>query len=110
MVKQPDESKLPKWIKVSKQRFDVITKKVQNAKNKNFPTRLNRSKIINFNKSKKLLCDIENSKITYQETLERMENICSDVNKIISMWSLNSNQIHVINIIFMANEIFSGET
>ena len=29
---QPDELKLPKWIKVSKKRFDVIKKKVQNAK------------------------------------------------------------------------------
>ena len=33
---QPDESKLPKWIKVSKQRFDVIQRKVQNAKKKQF--------------------------------------------------------------------------
>ena len=29
---QPDELRLPEWIKVSKQRFDVIKKKVQNAK------------------------------------------------------------------------------
>ena len=31
---QPHESKLPKWIKVIKQRFDVIKNKVQNAKKK----------------------------------------------------------------------------
>ena len=30
--KQPDELWLPKWVKVSKQRFDVIKKKVQNEK------------------------------------------------------------------------------
>ena len=30
---QPDESKLPKWIKVSKRRFDVMKNKVRNAKN-----------------------------------------------------------------------------
>ena len=29
---QPDELRLPEWIQVSKQRFDVIKKKVQNAK------------------------------------------------------------------------------
>ena len=29
---QSDESNLPKWVKVSKQRFDVIKTKVQNAK------------------------------------------------------------------------------
>ena len=31
---QPDELKLPKWVKVTKQRFDVIKKEVQNAKKK----------------------------------------------------------------------------
>ena len=31
---QPDELRLPKWIKVNKQRFDVIKKKVQYAKKK----------------------------------------------------------------------------
>ena len=30
--KQPDKLRLPKWVKVSKQRFDVIKKKVQNEK------------------------------------------------------------------------------
>ena len=29
---QSDKSNLPKWLKVSKQRFDLIKKKVQNAK------------------------------------------------------------------------------
>ena len=33
---QPDELKLPKWVKVSKKRFDMIKNKVQNAKNNNF--------------------------------------------------------------------------
>ena len=28
---QPDKLKLPKWVKVSKQRLDVIKSKVQNA-------------------------------------------------------------------------------
>ena len=31
---QPDKSKLPKWVKVNKTRFDVIKSKVQNAKKK----------------------------------------------------------------------------
>ena len=32
--KESDQSMLPKWIKVSKKRFDVIKNKVQNAKKK----------------------------------------------------------------------------
>ena len=36
---QPDESNLPKRVKVSKQRFNVINKKVQNAKVNNLQAR-----------------------------------------------------------------------
>ena len=107
---QLDESKLPKQIKVSKQRFDVIKNKVQNAKSNDWKARPNRSKVINFNESNKLLHEIENSKITYEEALKRIENIRSDINKIISVQSLNLNQINVLNTLFMVNEIFTGES
>ena len=106
---QPDELNLPKWIKVSKQRFDVIKKKVQNAKINNLQARPKGGKVINTNESNKLLHEIENSQITYEEALKRIENIHRDINKIISMQSLNLNQINVLNILFMANEIFAGE-
>ena len=55
---------------------------------------------------RKLLHEIEKSQITYEEALKRIENICIDINKIISMQS-NLNQINVLNILFMANEIFT---
>ena len=32
LVEQPDESNFPKWVKVSKQRFDVIKKKFKMQK------------------------------------------------------------------------------
>ena len=107
---QPDESNLPKWVKVSKQRFDVIKKKVRNAKINNLQARPKESKVINFNESNKLLHEIENRKITYEEALKRIENICSDINKIISIQSLNLNQINVLNFLFIVNEIFIGES
>ena len=107
---QPDELKLPKWVKVSKKRFDVIKKKVQNLKIDNLQARLRGSKVININESNKLLHEIENSQITYDKALKRIENIRSDINKIISMQSLNLNQINVLNTLFMVNEIFTGES
>ena len=107
---QPDESNLPKWMKVSGQRFNVIKKKVQNAKINNLQAKPKGSKVININESNKLLYKIENSKITFQEALKRIENIHSDINKIISMQSLNLNQVNVLNILFMVNEIFTGES
>ena len=56
--KQPDESNLPKWIKVSKQRFDLIKKKVQNAKINKLQVRPKRDKVININESTILLHEI----------------------------------------------------
>ena len=107
---QPDESNLPKWIKVSKRRFDVIKKKVQNAKSNNLQARSQEGKVININESKKLLHEIENSQITYEEALKIIENIRSDINRLVSAQSVNSNQVNALNIILMINEIFTGES
>ena len=107
---QPDESNIPKWVKVSKQRFDVIKKKVQNAKINNLQTRQKGSKVININESDKLLHEIENNQINNEEPLKRIENIRNDINKVISTQSINLNQVNVLNTFFMVNEIFTGES
>ena len=107
--KQPDELQLPKWVKISKKRFDRIKNTVQNAKNNSLQAKPNRSGLINFNESNKLLQDIEHSKITYEEALKRIRNIRSDIAKIINQGSLNLNQVEVINTLFMVDEIFTGE-
>ena len=70
-VEQPDELKLPKWVKVSKKRFDKRKNKIQNAKNNSLQARANRTILINFNESGRLLQDIEHSEITYEEALKR---------------------------------------
>ena len=62
------------------------------------------------NESNKLIHEIENSQITYEEALKRTENVHRDINKIISMQSLNLNQINVLNTLFMVNQIFTGKT
>ena len=107
--KQPDELQLPKWVKISKKRFDRIKNTVQNAKNNSLRAKPNRSGLINYNESNKLLQDIEHSKITYEEALKRIRNIRSDIAKIINQVSLNLNQVEVINTLFMVDEIFTGE-
>ena len=107
---QPDDLNLPKGIKVSKKRFDVIKKKVQNAKINNLQARPKGGKVININESNKLLHEIENSQITYEEALKRIKNILSDINKLVSVQCINLNQANMLNIIFMVNEIFTGES
>ena len=64
---QSDELKLPKWVKVTKQRFDVTKSKIQNAKNNSLQARPNRSNLVTLNESNKLLQDIEYDKISYEE-------------------------------------------
>ena len=95
--------------KNKQKRFDMIKNKVQNAKNNNLQARPNRSNVISFNESNKLLYDIEHSKITYEEAMKRIQNIWSDINKIINMQSLNSNQINVLNILFMVDGILTED-
>ena len=87
----------------------MIKKKVQNAKINNLQARPKGGKVINTNESNKLLHEIENSQITYEEALKRTENIRRDIDKLISMQSLNTNQISLLNILFMVNEVFTGE-
>ena len=41
--------------------------------------------------------------------MKKINNIRNDITKIINNKSLNSNQLEVVNIIFKANEIFTGE-
>ena len=67
---QPDESNLPKWVKVSKIILDVIKKKVQNATINNLQARPKGGKVININESNTLLHEIEKSQITYEEALK----------------------------------------
>ena len=67
---QPDESNLPKWVKVSKIILEVIKKKVQNATINNLQARPKGGKVININESNTLLHEIEKSQITYEEALK----------------------------------------
>ena len=71
--------------------------------------RTNRSSLINFKESNKLLQGIEYSRMSNEEALKRIKNIFNDIKKIIDQNSLNLNQVEVINIFFMVDEIFTGE-
>ena len=95
--------------KSKQKRFNKIKNKVQNANNNSLQANPNRKRLFNFNESNKLLQDIEHSRITYEEALKRIHNIRSDIKKIINKESLDLNQVEVINILFMVDEIFTGE-
>ena len=106
---QPNKLKLPKWVKVSKKRFDVIKSKVQTAKKDKLMVRPNRNRLITSNESSKLLQDIEHGKITYEEALKKMTNIYDDISMFLKLDSFTSNQSKMLSILFMEFEIFTGK-
>ena len=87
----------------------MIKRKVQNTKINNLQASPKGGKVINTDKSNSLLHEIEDSQITYEEALKGIGNIRSNINKLISMQSRNTNQISLLNIVFVVNEIFNGE-
>ena len=106
---QPNKLKLPKWVKVSKKRFDVIKSKVQTAKKDKLMVRPNRNRLITSNESSKLLQDIEHGKITYEEALKKMTNIRGDIYMLVKLKSFTQNQNKMLNILFMVDKIFTGK-
>ena len=106
---QPDESKLPKWVKVIKKRFDMIKNKVQDAKNNKLQARPNRGRLVTFHESNKLLHDIKHGQINHEEALKKMTNIRGDIKRFDNLNSYNQNQAQVLNTLFMVDEIFPGK-
>ena len=72
-------------------------------KSNSLQARTNRGSPITFNESKKLLEDIEHSRITLEEALKRINNIRSDIERFIDQKSINVNQVEVVNTLFMVN-------
>ena len=49
------------------------------------------------------------SQVTYEEALNKIFIIYRDIDTILSEKRLNPNQVEVLNILFMVDEIFTGE-
>ena len=104
---QPDESRLPKWVKVSRQGFNAIKMKVQNAKVNNLQARPNRNRLVTSVESNKLLQNIQHGKMTYEEASKKMTNIHGDIAMLLKLASFTPNQSKMLNILFMVDEIFT---
>ena len=90
--------------------FNRIKSKVQNAKDNNLQARPT-NKLINFIRSNQLIRDIGHRQLTYEEALKRIAIIRRDIDTItiLSQKRLNPNQVEVVNILFMVDEIFTGQ-
>ena len=70
-TKELELTELPKWIKVSKKRFETIKNVVQNARINNLQARSQHASPINFDNSNKLIQDIAHGNITHEEALNK---------------------------------------
>ena len=88
---------LPDWVKVDEKRFNVIKNEIQPAKNKNLQARPNRGSPIYFDKSYKLIQDIEHSNITHKEALKIITDIRKNIERLNDLNEFNLNQVKVLN-------------
>ena len=68
------------------------------------------SSSINFDKSNKLIHEIVDGKIIHEEALNEMADIRNNMEILNGLNEFNSNQVKVLNILFMVDEIFTGES
>ena len=103
------DKSLSDWVKVGKKRFDRIKNQIQNAKNNNLEAKPERGSPIYFDKSYKVIQDIEHSKITHEETLKIIIGIRNDIKRINDLDKINPNQVKVLNALLTVDEAFTGE-
>ena len=100
---------LPKWVKVTKNRFDEIQSIATEAKNNKLKTTIG-GKNITINSAEELIKDTASRKTECKKALERYNAILdSGVNKIINLKYIHTkNQNRILDIFSMLREIFTG--
>ena len=78
-------------------------------KKNNIQARPKRGRPIYFNKSYRLIQDIVQGKITYEEPLKTITSIRDDIARLYDLDDFNENQVKVVNALFMIDEIFTRE-
>ena len=102
--KNPDQLKLPKWIKVSKKRFKEILSIITKTKNDGLKTRVDGKEITPDN-AERLLKDTANGKINSITFKGNYNNIVDDVDAILQKQMLTRSQEKMVNILLLLKEI-----
>ena len=92
---KPDRLMLPKWVNVSKERFNKILNAVPEAKNNGLTTNVE-GREITLDNVESLLEDTSSRKINKSEFKKRYNNIAVDEEKILNRSMLTRNQIKII--------------
>ena len=100
----PGRLMLPKWVKVSKKRFNEILGTITEAKNNGLKINVDR-KEITLDKAESLLKRVGSGKIDGHEFKEKYNNIVDDVEKILNRSMLSKNQNNMVKILSLLGEI-----
>ena len=107
MSSKPGRLMLPKWVKVSEKRFNIILSTVTETKNNGFKTNVYGRKIT-LDKAESLLKDLGNGKLEGREFTEKYNNIVDDIESILKTPRLTRSQDKLRKILWLLKEIVEG--
>ena len=102
--KQSDELKLPKWVRVSKEKFNEILNIITNAKSDGLKTNVD-GRQITLDNTESLLKDITSGKINGNEFKREYNIIVDDVKAILQKSMLTRSQEKIVEILSLPKEI-----
>ena len=106
---QPGRLMLPKWVKVSEERFNEILSTVTKAKNEGLRTNVD-GREITLDNTKKLLKDLGNGILDEHEFKNRYNDIFNDVEAIVNGLITTRNQEKIVEIMWLLKEILKAKS
>ena len=101
---KPGRLMLPKWINVSKERFNEILSTITEAKSNELKINVD-GREITLDETESLLKGVGSGKIHRYEFKEKCNNIVDDVEKILNRPMLTRNQENMVKILSLLGEI-----
>ena len=101
---QPGRLMLPKWVKVSEERFNEILSTVTKAKNKGLKTNVD-GREITLDNTENLLKDLGNGILDGHEFKNRYNDIANDVKAIVNKSPLTRSQNKMLENLLLLKEI-----
>ena len=105
---QPGRLMLPKWVKVSEERFNEILSTVTKAKNEGLKTNVD-GREITLDNTENLLKDLGNGILDGDHFKNRYNNIANDVEAIVNKALITRSQAKVVEILSLLKKILKSK-
>ena len=105
---QPGRLMLPKWVKVSEERFNEIVSTVTKGKNEGLKTNVD-GREITLDNTENLLKDLGNGILDGDHFKNRYNNIANDVEAIVNKALITRSQVKVVEILSLLKKILKSK-